>query len=134
MDLQQWPEGSYEIASVCPSVSPSVLLGHLLGIVSLFFLNFGMVLETSMAFCVTKPDFLEKKNLLQKLSKWTKNVPKTGFFEFIEKFGQSFLLSLFCNEDLFYLLCSCTNPIFGKSYCSWDMDQNILSESDCKIF
>ena len=61
MDLQQWPEGSYEIASVCPSVSPSVLLGHLLGIVSLFFLNFGMVLETSMAFCVTKPDFLEKK-------------------------------------------------------------------------
>ena len=76
----------------------------------------------------------KKKNLLQKLSKWTKNVPKTGFFEFIEKFGQSFLLSLFCNEDLFYLLCSCTNPLFGKIYCSWDMGQNILSESDCKIF
>ena len=30
---------------------------------------------------------MEKKILPQKLGKWTKNGPETGFFEFIEKFG-----------------------------------------------
>ena len=45
-----------------------------------------MVLETHIKLCVTGPDFLEKKILPQKLGKWTKNGPKTGFFKFIEKF------------------------------------------------
>ena len=46
-----------------------------------------MVLETDMKLCVTDPDFLENFFLHQKLGKWIKNGPKTGLFEFIEKFG-----------------------------------------------
>ena len=48
-----------------------------------FFLNFGVVLETHMKLRVTG-GFSGKIFLRQKL---TKNRPKTGFFEFIEKFG-----------------------------------------------
>ena len=44
------------------------------------------MLETSMKLCVTEPDFLEKKLLLPKLGKWAKNGPKTGSFEYSEKF------------------------------------------------
>ena len=40
-----------------------------------------------MKLCLTESDFLETFFLLQKLGKWTKIGPKTGFFEFIEKFG-----------------------------------------------
>ena len=43
------------------------------------------MLETHMKLCVTEPDFPEKKILTPKLGKWTKNGPKKGFFEFIEK-------------------------------------------------
>ena len=50
------------------------------------------------------------------LGKWTKNGPKTWFFGFIERFGNYFLLNLFYNENLHYLLCSCKNPIFGKIF------------------
>ena len=39
---------------------------------------------------------------------------KIGFFDFKEKFGHQFSLTLFCNENLCYLVCFCTNPIFGK--------------------
>ena len=39
---------------------------------------------------------------------------KTGFFKYIGKFYHSFLLNLFCNENLYYLQFSYTNPIFGK--------------------
>ena len=44
------------------------------------------MLETHMKFCVTEPDFLEKIFLPKTLGKWVKNGPKTGFFEYIEKF------------------------------------------------
>ena len=54
---------------VCPSFHPSVCLGVFLELSHLFFLNFGMMLETRMKLCVTK-----------KLGKWTKNGPKTWFF------------------------------------------------------
>ena len=50
-------------------------------------------------------------------SKNQENGPKMGktcFLEFIEKFGQQFLLVLFYNKNLCYLLCFCTNPIFMK--------------------
>ena len=46
-----------------------------------------MVLEIHMKLCVTEPDFPEKFVLSPKLGKGTKKGPKTGFFEFIEKFG-----------------------------------------------
>ena len=51
-----------------------------LGILSLVFLNFGMVLETHVKLCMTEPDLLEKSFLPPKLGKWTKNGPKTEFF------------------------------------------------------
>ena len=74
------------------------------------------MLETHMKLCVTESDFLEKKFLPKNLGKWTKNGPKTGFFESTERFGHSFLLNLCYSENLYYLLCSCTNPIFGKIF------------------
>ena len=46
-----------------------------------------MVLETHVKLSVTEPDFLEKIFVPKHLGKWTKNGPKTGFFEFIERFG-----------------------------------------------
>ena len=42
------------------------------------------MLETHMELCVAEPDFLETF-LPKKLGKLTKNGPKTGFFEYIEK-------------------------------------------------
>ena len=46
-----------------------------------------MGLETHMKLCVTEADFLEKIFLPQKLEKWTQKGPKTGFFEFVGRFG-----------------------------------------------
>ena len=59
--------------------------------------------------------FSRKIFLAPKLRKWNKNVPKNGFFEYIEKFCDYVLLNLFYNENLYYLLCSWTDPIFGKT-------------------
>ena len=73
-----------------------------------------MVLETCMKLYVAELDFLGKNFLPQKLEKWTKNGPETVFFEFIEKSRSLILLNLFSCENSFYLLCSCTNPIFAK--------------------
>ena len=42
-----------------------------------------MVLESHVKLCVTEPDFPGKSFLHPKLGKWT----KTGFFQFIGKFG-----------------------------------------------
>ena len=41
---------------------------------------------------------------------------KAGFFQFIGTFGHYFLLNLIYNESLYYLLCSCTNPIIEKIF------------------
>ena len=60
--------------------------------------------------------FFRKKFFAQKLGKWAKNGPKTGFLQFIRKFGHYILLNLIYNENLYYLLFSCTNPIFGKIF------------------
>ena len=40
---------------------------------------------------------------------------KMGFFEFIGKLSYQFFLNLVYKESLYYLLYSCTNPIFGES-------------------
>ena len=42
-------------------------------------------------------------------------MPKIVFFGFIEKCGHQSFLNLFYNENQYYLLCSCTNSIFGKN-------------------
>ena len=38
------------------------------------------------------------------------------------------------NKNLYYLLSSCTNPVFGKNLASEGIGQNALSQSDCWIF
>ena len=48
---------------------------------------------------------------VRKSGKWG----KIGLVEFIEKFGYLFFLIWFFNESVHYLLCSCTNSIFGKN-------------------
>ena len=40
-------------------------------------------------------------------------------FEFTEKIDRQFLLNLFYNENLYYLLCSCTSLVFGQNLVPW---------------
>ena len=73
------------------------------------------MLECHVKLCVTEQDFSEK-NFLPK--NW-ENGPKMGqkqVLQFIRKFGHYILLNLIYNENLYYLLFSCTNPIFGKIF------------------
>ena len=90
-----------------------------------------MVLETHTKLCVTSSG-----KLFFCLSIW-ENGPKLGqkqgFFQFIERFSHSFLLNFLYDEIWYYLLCSCTNPIL-ENFCSWDMDQSVLRQSECTIF
>ena len=66
-----------------------------------------MVLETQMTLRVTEPDFFRKSSFAQTLKKCVKIGSKIEFFEFILKISLLFLLNLFCNENLYYLLCFC---------------------------
>ena len=75
-----------------------------------------MVLEMHIKLCVTELDFLGKNFMLQNLGNWTKNSPKAGFFESIERFGCYILLNLLFNENLYYFLCYCKSLIFGKTF------------------
>ena len=70
------------------------------------------MLESHVKLCLTEPEFFGKFFLLSKLGKWA----QTGFFEFIGKYSHQFLLNLVYNENLYYLLCSCTNPIRRKIF------------------
>ena len=51
-----------------------------------------------------------------------------------------FYLNIFINLvikffwSLHYLLCSCTNPIFGERKLFWSIAQNANSQSDCSVF
>ena len=93
-------------------IYPSFLLsGHFHRIIPLVFKKFTW-LQKPIQSCVTEPDFPDKKFLRPKLGKWTRNGTKTRFFEFIEKILSLILLNLVYNENLFYLFCSSTNPIF----------------------
>ena len=62
-----------------------------------------------MGMHVTEPSFLKKKTV----PKMGKVSQKICFFEFIEKLGHYFFLSLIRNETLYYLLNM--HPIFGKN-------------------
>ena len=46
------------------------------------------MLEFHVKLCVTESDFPGKFFLPSKLRKWAQNGSKTGFFEFIGKFGR----------------------------------------------
>ena len=58
-----------------------------LGIVSLVFPKFWHGARNQYGVKRERVGFSGKKIFLKKLGKWTKNEPKRGFFEFIEKFG-----------------------------------------------
>ena len=75
-----------------------------------------MVLEAHINLCVTEPGFADFFPL--KIAKMIQNRPRTGFFKFVETFGQLLVLNLFYNENSYYLLCPCTNPTFGKNFVS----------------
>ena len=79
-------------------VNLSVCLGVFLEWYYQFYLNFGMVLETHMKFCMTESDFLGGKMC----PKNCENGPN--------------MLDLFYHENLYYFMCSCTNPIFWKIF------------------
>ena len=89
-----------------------------------------MVLETHMKMCVTEPEkiFFCPQNC--------ENGPKMGqkksFLNLLKLFVISFYWFCFIIENLHHLLCFCTNPIL-ENFCSWDMGQNVLSQSDCTI-
>ena len=95
-----------------------------LGIGSLDFSEFGQL-------CVTEPDFLEKNYFPKKIVEMDQ---KKNFSEFEKKFSHSFSMNLFHKENLYYLLGSCTNTIFGKNLVPEGIGQNALSQSDCWIF
>ena len=72
---------------VCPSFRPSFRLsGRFLGIVSLVFSKFWHDARNPYEVLRDRAGFSRKKIFAQKLGKWVKNGPKTGFFEYIEKF------------------------------------------------
>ena len=82
LDPQTWPEGSYELGSVCPSVFPS---GSFLGVGSLVFSETQHVVRGPFVVVVVcdRARFFEKNIFAQKMRKMGK---KIGFFEFIGKF------------------------------------------------
>ena len=101
---------SYKIGSVRLSARPSVRV--FLGIISLTFSKFWHSARKPYEVVRDRAGFFGKFFLLpQELGKWTKNGPKTRFFEFVEK-----VLYLFYDENLYYLLRPCTNSIFGKNF------------------
>ena len=43
-------------------------------------------------------------------------------------------MNIFYNENIYYLPCSCTNPISGKFFCSRNVAWNVVSQSGFRIF
>ena len=115
--------------SILPSSCQS---GCFLGIGSLGVSEFGMVLEIMLC-VITEPDFLGKLFLPPKLGKWTKNRPKKGFwnlktnlvinFHWIGSIVKTLLFAVFLHKSY-----------IGKNLVLWDIGQNGLSQSDCRIF
>ena len=107
----QYLQGPYEIGSVHPSYLASVWVFSWTWIIrSLWILSW---CQKPSWIYTWQPDFLDK-HLPPKLRKWTKNRSKKGFLNLKKNLVINFSLNLFYNENFYYLLCSCTNPIFGK--------------------
>ena len=69
LDPRTWPEVSYKIGSVRPSICPQVFaeLAHY------FFLKLNMVLVAHIKLCMTEPDFFEKSPSSKNDPKWPQN-------------------------------------------------------------
>ena len=105
------PSGSRKgpINRVCPSFRPSFhLSGRFLGIVLLIFSKFWHGARIPCEVVRDRVGFFGKKCFVPKIGIMGQ---KQVFFQFIGKFGHQFLLNLIYNENLYYLLCPCTNPI-----------------------
>ena len=108
------PSGSRKgpINRVCPSFRPSFhLSGCFLGIVLLIFSKFWHGARIPCEVVRDRVGFFGKKCFVPKIGKMGQ---KQVFFQFIGKFGHQFSLNLIYNENLYYLLCPCTNPISVK--------------------
>ena len=70
LDPRPWPEVSYELGSICPSVLPS---GSFFVIGSLVFSETQHGVRGHVLLCVTEPDFLKKIFLPHRWGKWAKN-------------------------------------------------------------
>ena len=122
---------------VCPSFRPSFRLsGRFLGIVSLVFSKFWHDARNSCEVVRDTTGFSRKKFFPQKLGKWAKNGSKTGSFKYIEKFCHWFLLFIFIinyfHKFILFAVFLHKSHICKNSG-SWDMGQNILSQSDSRI-
>ena len=93
-----------------------------------------MVLENHMKLCVIELDFPEKYFCFKNWENEPKMGQKYDFSGFIEKFGHRCLLNLFCNENLFCLVCSCANPIFGKNFVSDIWAKIFLAKKIARFF
>ena len=78
--------------------------------------------------CAWQPDFFEKLFLPWQLGKW----PKKGFLNLKKNLVINF--HWICSIMNMFIICCVPAQIlyFGKS-CSWDVGQNILSQSNCII-
>ena len=84
-------------------------------------MNFGMVLETLMKSCMTKPYFWDERIIPRN---WPKKDQKLKTLKIWSLILFWFILfAVFLNKSV----------IWGKSG-SWDMGQNALSQLDCRIF
>ena len=125
MDLWLWLEGPCGLGSIHLPFCPSVQKFSWDWLIT-FFLKLSMGLEAYVVLCVPEPDFLKKRLAPQK-GQWFKNRVCWIYHKI------QFFLHLVYKEGVYYLLYSCTNPMLEKNLVPWDMNKNVLCQSDCRI-
>ena len=120
---------------VCTSFHPPICLGVFLELDHEILLNSGMVLETLMKLCMTEPES-SKKNCF--CSKNNGNGPKIDqkqgvFFNLKKNLVINF--HWICSIMKIYIIsCVPAQILYCEKSCSWDIGQNIFSQSDCRIY
>ena len=95
----------------------------------IFFRELNMVLGAHVVLCITEPDVLKKMFYSQN----GENRPSPGFFECIENF--SFLSVWPIRKVYITVIPVCLNKFhIWENFGFWDMAQNALRQSDCRIF
>ena len=117
-----------------PPVTPSVLLSkHFLGVVSLVFSQIWHGARNSYK-VVHNRAFREKKIFCPKIGKKGPKWAKTRVFSIYWKIW-SLIFTEFDLEWKFILLAAFLHKSHTwENFCSWDMVQNVLTQSDCNIF
>ena len=113
--------------TVCPSFRPSVCPGIFLELYHYFFSKFWHGTRNPFEVVCDKDGFSWKIFFAPKIrqvdQKWAKTL---GFGNVLKHFVINFFWICFVMK--IYIICCVQN------FCSWDMGQNILSQSDCRIF